>query len=89
MTGSASGELIAVTPANLMIGSVVADNGLAKELTKAGRAVLTVTSSNTYIGATIIGAGIYANIPEPLHVVTASKEIGWPPPWVKKGCTRS
>ena len=57
MAGSASGELIVITPANLTIGSVIADNGGATALTKAGSATLTLTGSNTYSGATTIGAG--------------------------------
>ncbi len=57
MAGSASGELIVITPANLTIGSVIADNGGATALTKAGAATLTLTGSNTYSGATTIGAG--------------------------------
>ena len=57
LAGSASGELIVITPANLTIGSVIADNGGATALTKAGSATLTLTGSNTYSGATTIGAG--------------------------------
>ena len=57
MAGSASGELIVITPANLTIGSVIADNGGATALTKAGSATLTLTGSNTYSGVTTIGAG--------------------------------
>ena len=57
LAGSASGDLIVITPANLTIGSVIADNGGATALTKAGSATLTLTGSNTYSGATTIGAG--------------------------------
>ena len=57
LEGSASGELIVITPANLTIGSVIADNGGATALTKAGSATLILTGSNTYSGATTIGAG--------------------------------
>ena len=57
LAGSASGELIVITPANLTIGSVIADNGGATALTKAGAATLTLTGSNTYSGATTVGAG--------------------------------
>ena len=57
MAGSASGELIVITPDNLTIGSVIANNGGATALTKAGSATLTLTGSNTYSGATTIGAG--------------------------------
>ena len=38
----ASGELIVITPANLTIGSVIANNGGATGLTKAGSATLTL-----------------------------------------------
>ena len=51
------GELIIITPANLTIGSVIANNGGATGLTKAGPGTLTLTGSNTYSGATTIGAG--------------------------------
>ena len=57
LAGSASGELIVITPANLTIGSVIADNGGATALTKAGPATLILTGSNTYSGVTTIGAG--------------------------------
>ena len=57
LSGSASGELIVITPANLTIGSVIADNGGATGLTKAGPATLILTGSNTYSGVTTIGAG--------------------------------
>jgi len=57
VTGSASGELIVITPANLTIGSIIADNGGATALTKAGSAMLTLTGNNTYSGVTTIGAG--------------------------------
>ena len=57
LAGSASGELIVITPANLTIGSVIADNGGATALTKGGAATLTLTGSNTYSGATTVGAG--------------------------------
>jgi fibronectin-binding autotransporter adhesin len=57
LEGSASGELIVITPANLTVGSVIADNGGATGLTKAGPATLTLTGGNTYSGATTIGAG--------------------------------
>ena len=60
LAGSASGELIVITPANLTIGSVIADNGGATALTKAGSATLTLTGSNTYSGATTIAAGTLA-----------------------------
>ena len=57
MAGSAGGELIVITPANLTIGSVIADNGGATALTKAGPATLILTGNNTYSGPTTIGAG--------------------------------
>src|SRR5208337_1155285 len=57
LAGSASGELIVITPANLTIGSVIADDGGATALTKAGSATLTLTGSNTYSGVTTVGAG--------------------------------
>ncbi len=58
LAGSASGELIVITPANLTIGSVIADNGGATALTKAGSATLILTGSNTYNGVTTIDAGV-------------------------------
>jgi autotransporter-associated beta strand protein len=58
LKGSISGELIVITPQNLMIGSVIADNGGPTRLTKAGSGTLTLTGGNTYSGATIIDAGI-------------------------------
>ena len=57
LTGSASGELIVITPANLTIGSVIADNGGATALTKAGPATLILTGSSTFSGVTTVGAG--------------------------------
>jgi autotransporter-associated beta strand protein len=57
LEGSASGELIVITPLGLTIGSVIADNGGATALTKTGSAKLTLTASNTYSGATTVGAG--------------------------------
>ena len=57
LAGPASGELVVITPANLTIGSVIADNGGATALTKAGSAMLTLTGNNTYSGVTTIGAG--------------------------------
>ena len=50
--GPAGGELIIITLANLTIGSVIADNGGATALTKAGPGTLILTGSNTYSGAT-------------------------------------
>ena len=58
LAGTASGELIVITPANLTIGSVIANNGGATGLTKAGSGTLTLTGGNTYSGATTIGAGV-------------------------------
>jgi autotransporter-associated beta strand protein len=58
LAGSASGELIVITPANLTIGSVIANNGGATALTKAGSATLILAGNNTYSGVTTIGAGI-------------------------------
>ena len=57
LTGSANGELIVITPANLTIGSVIADNGGATALTKAGAATLILTGSNTYTGCTTVSSG--------------------------------
>ena len=57
LAGSASGELTVITPANLTIGSAIIDNGGATGLTKAGPAMLTLTGSSTYSGATTIAAG--------------------------------
>ena len=45
------GELIVITPQNLTIGSIIANNGGTTALTKAGSATLTLTGSNTYSGA--------------------------------------
>ena len=52
------GELIVVTPQNLTIGSVIANNGGPTALTKAGPATLILTGINTYSGVTTIGEGI-------------------------------
>ena len=62
-----SPELIAITPANLTIGSTIADNvvGVGKHgqtttptsLTKAGSATLTLSGLNTYSGGTTVSAG--------------------------------
>ena len=57
LKGSASGELIVNTPANFEITSVIANNGVATALTKAGSAALLLTGSETYSGATMVGAG--------------------------------
>ena len=57
LAGSASGELIVITPANLTIGSVIADDGGPTALTKAGAAMLTLAGSNAYSGATTVGGG--------------------------------
>ncbi len=57
LAGSPSGELIVITPQNLTISSVIADNGGSTALTKAGSATLTLTGSNTYSGTSTIGAG--------------------------------
>ena len=57
LAGSAGGELIVITPANLTIGSVIADNGGPTGLTKAGSGTLILIGSNTYSGVTTIGAG--------------------------------
>ncbi len=54
---SGVGELIVITPQNLTINSIIANNGSTGALTKAGTATLTLTGSNTYSGATTIGAG--------------------------------
>ena len=45
------------TQANLTIASVIADNGGATGLSKAGSGTLTLTGSNTYSGVTTVGAG--------------------------------
>ena len=55
---SGLGELIVITPLNLTISSVIANNGGATALTKAGPATLVLTGSNLYSGATTIGGGI-------------------------------
>jgi fibronectin-binding autotransporter adhesin len=52
-----AGELIINTAQNLVIGSVIADNGGPTALTKAGSAALILTASNTYSGTTTVGAG--------------------------------
>ena len=57
LAGSASGELIVITPANLTIGSVIADNGGATALTMTGSGALRLTGSNTYSGPTTINQG--------------------------------
>ena len=57
LQGSASGELIVITPLDLTIGSVIADNGGATALTKTGPGTLTLTGGNRYSGVTTIGAG--------------------------------
>ncbi len=57
LTGSAGGDLIVITPANLTIASVIVNNGGATGLTKAGSGTLTLTGSNTYSGVTTVGAG--------------------------------
>jgi autotransporter-associated beta strand protein len=52
------GELIVITPQNLTIASVLANNGsTATAFTKTGSATLTLIGTNTYTGATTIGAG--------------------------------
>ena len=59
LEGSAGkGELIVITPQNLTIASVIADNGGPTALTKAGSATLILTGSNSYSGVTTIGAGV-------------------------------
>ena len=50
-------ELIVITPQNLTIGSVIADNGAPTALTKAGSGILALTGNNTYTGPTTVGAG--------------------------------
>jgi autotransporter-associated beta strand protein len=55
---ASNGELIVNTPANLTIGSVIAQNGQVTALTKAGSATLVLTGNNTYNGMTTIGAGV-------------------------------
>ena len=57
LEGSPSGELIVFTPQALVIGSVIANNGGATALTKAGSNTLVLTGINTYTGLTTIGAG--------------------------------
>ena len=57
LAGSAGGELIVITPANLTISSMIANDGGATGLTKAGSGALTLLGSNTYSGPTTIGAG--------------------------------
>jgi fibronectin-binding autotransporter adhesin len=57
LKGSASGDIVLITPANLIIGSAIADNGGATGLTKAGPGLLTLTGSNAYSGTTTIAAG--------------------------------
>ena len=52
-----NGELIVITPPNLTIGSVIADNGGTTALTKAGSATLILTGNNTYSGARRSAAG--------------------------------
>jgi fibronectin-binding autotransporter adhesin len=54
---SGNAELIVITPQNLTITSVIADNGGATALTKAGAGMLTLAGSNTYSGMTTIGSG--------------------------------
>ena len=55
---SGNAELIVIAPLGLTIGSVIADNGGATGLTKAGSGTLTLTGSNTYTGPTTLAAGI-------------------------------
>jgi len=50
-------ELVVITPANLTISSIIADNNGPTTLTKAGSATLTLTGNNTYSGETFVGAG--------------------------------
>jgi autotransporter-associated beta strand protein len=57
LAGSPSGELIVTTPADFTIGSTIVDNGGATGLTKVGPATLVLIASNTYSGATTVGAG--------------------------------
>jgi fibronectin-binding autotransporter adhesin len=52
-----AGELIVVTPQNLAIASVIADNGGHTALTKTGSAALILVGSNTYSGATLVNGG--------------------------------
>ena len=54
-----NGELVVITPVTFTIGSVIADNGGATALTKAGAGKLILTGSNTYSGVTTISAGAY------------------------------
>ena len=57
LSGSPGGALIVVTPADLTIASVIADNAGATGLTKGGPATLTLAASNAYSGGTTINAG--------------------------------
>ena len=57
LKGSSNGELIVIAPQNLMIGSIIADNGGATALTKAGSGTLTLAASNGYTGTTLVSAG--------------------------------
>ncbi len=57
LAGSAGGDLYVITPQDLTIGSVIADNGGATGLVKTGSGMLTLTGNNTYSGPTTIGAG--------------------------------
>ncbi len=53
-----SPELIIITPANLTIGSTIADqHAIPTSLTKAGSAILTLSGTNTYSGGTTINGG--------------------------------
>ncbi len=57
LEGSPGGDLAVITPRSLTIGSVIADNGIATGLTKAGSATLVLLGNNNYSGTTTIGAG--------------------------------
>jgi len=58
LAGSPSGELIVITPQDLTISSVIADDGGATALTKTGAGTLILSGSNTYSGDTIVTAGV-------------------------------
>ena len=58
LEGSPSGELVVITPQNLTISSVIANNGGATALTKTGPATLILSGINTYSGATTVAAGV-------------------------------
>jgi autotransporter-associated beta strand protein len=57
LSSSPGGQLVVVAAADLTVGSVIADNGAATGLTKAGPATLILTGNNRYSGPTTIGAG--------------------------------